>query len=225
MNLLQVIGENNVAVPTHLYKVILAEAQDKPLLFGAFVVPNEPIGYDCELRDFQVPLEKLEKDSGLVFFPNCDTSSALDLCDTDGCKLMSQEMMKMIVFGRKLRNSATLDDLESLWMELKDKGVKPDKFTVEIYEKRKAEVIDSSENVVSLKLGEGKQLERETKPQCQVLDDRDNKMDQKTESVFHKNPGDVVSNNLTKNRNSQNRTRYDTEKDVIIVVDKPDDRN
>ena len=60
----------------------------------------------------------------------------------------------MIVFGRKFRNSSTLDDLERAWTDMKEKGLNPDKFTVEIYEKRKAEMIDSCENVDSLTLGD-----------------------------------------------------------------------
>ena len=36
------MGHNRVAVPTHLFKVVLAEGEEKPAL-GVFIVPNKPI--------------------------------------------------------------------------------------------------------------------------------------------------------------------------------------
>ncbi len=71
---LQVIGENNVAVPTHLFKIILAEDRpDSPPLLGAFVVPNEPIK-DVSLTQFQVSLEEVEKHTGTRFHCKLDRS-------------------------------------------------------------------------------------------------------------------------------------------------------
>uniref|UniRef100_A0A8D2LHZ4 Nuclease EXOG, mitochondrial n=1 Tax=Varanus komodoensis TaxID=61221 RepID=A0A8D2LHZ4_VARKO len=73
----QVIGKDDVAVPSHLYKVILArqsEASTDPLALGAFVVPNIPIGFDHQLLEFQVNIEDLEKMAGLIFFPQVDKS-------------------------------------------------------------------------------------------------------------------------------------------------------
>uniref|UniRef100_A0A8D2P2M9 Exo/endonuclease G n=1 Tax=Zosterops lateralis melanops TaxID=1220523 RepID=A0A8D2P2M9_ZOSLA len=64
----QVIGKDDVAVPSHLYKVILARrsrTSSEPLVLGAFVVPNDPIGFSHQLTDFQVSVEDLEKMSGL----------------------------------------------------------------------------------------------------------------------------------------------------------------
>ena len=49
----EVIGENGVFVPTHLYKVVLAERGNTEKLMSAFVVPNEPISKDKTLKDFQ----------------------------------------------------------------------------------------------------------------------------------------------------------------------------
>lgn len=138
----QVIGTNNVAVPTHLYKVVLAEDDDKPTILGAFVIPNEPVTFEHKLQDFQVSLEELERYSGLVFFPNFDVDKASDLCLTDGCKMISKERMDMIVFGRRLRNSSSSDLLENVWKEIKESNVTPDTFTTDIYEKRKKELLE-----------------------------------------------------------------------------------
>ena len=53
----QVIGETGVFVPTHLYKVILAEKggdSDKETghFMAAFVVPNKHISKEKKLKDF-----------------------------------------------------------------------------------------------------------------------------------------------------------------------------
>ena len=69
----EVIGENNVAVPTHMFKVILVtpkEKSDKTTkpthLLGAFLVPNERIPDNKVLTDFEVPLDYLEKHTGMI---------------------------------------------------------------------------------------------------------------------------------------------------------------
>jgi len=48
-----VLGRNRVAVPTHHYKVILAEGGQAPPGLGVFVVPNKPIK-NASLTDFKV---------------------------------------------------------------------------------------------------------------------------------------------------------------------------
>jgi|JI10StandDraft_1071094.scaffolds.fasta_scaffold63934_5 endonuclease G len=58
----QVIGESEVAVPTHFFKVVLAKGES-----WAYVIPNEPI--KGELESFRMPIEKLEKISGIRFIP------------------------------------------------------------------------------------------------------------------------------------------------------------
>ncbi|MCP5503785.1 MAG: DNA/RNA non-specific endonuclease [Chlamydiales bacterium] len=56
----QVIGENEVAVPTHFFKVILSKEE-----VWAYVIPNQPI--KGSLEDYRFPIEKLEKISGICF--------------------------------------------------------------------------------------------------------------------------------------------------------------
>lgn len=58
----QVIGENNVAVPTHFAKVIFAG--DK---VWAFMLPHQDIDSATPLEDFSVTLEEIEKASGFIF--------------------------------------------------------------------------------------------------------------------------------------------------------------
>lgn len=57
-----------VAVPTHFFKVILAERRGSAFVTAGFVLPNRPIGDKKELREFQAPLDVIEKQSGLLFF-------------------------------------------------------------------------------------------------------------------------------------------------------------
>ncbi len=46
-----------VAVPTHFFKVIMAETAGGDLAVAAFVMPNAPIPPDTRLEAFVVPLE------------------------------------------------------------------------------------------------------------------------------------------------------------------------
>lgn len=51
----QVIGPNNVAVPTHFFKVIVGELESsRDLEMEAYVLPNEPIPDNVALHTFQV---------------------------------------------------------------------------------------------------------------------------------------------------------------------------
>lgn len=64
----EVIGTNNVAVPTHFYKVIVCETHDSKLEMEAYVMPNAPIDDNTPLTNFQVPPDSIERAAGLLFF-------------------------------------------------------------------------------------------------------------------------------------------------------------
>uniref|UniRef100_A0AAG5DGF3 Endonuclease n=1 Tax=Anopheles atroparvus TaxID=41427 RepID=A0AAG5DGF3_ANOAO len=64
----QVIGANNVAVPTHFYKVIVMETSDGRLEMESYVLPNQKIDDKTPLTMFQVPPETVERAAGLLFF-------------------------------------------------------------------------------------------------------------------------------------------------------------
>ncbi len=63
----RVIGENDVAVPTHFFKVIFAEKQEGNEDRIAYILPNMPIDSDTALEQFQVALEQVEKAAGMIF--------------------------------------------------------------------------------------------------------------------------------------------------------------
>ena len=62
----QVIGENNVAVPTHIFKLVFAEKGDFSKVW-CYIVPNTEIPSREPFEKYEVPLEELEKVSGLSF--------------------------------------------------------------------------------------------------------------------------------------------------------------
>ncbi|XP_047237417.1 endonuclease G, mitochondrial isoform X1 [Girardinichthys multiradiatus] len=67
----QVIGCNHVAVPTHFFKVLILEQADgKGVELRSYVLPNEPIDEKVPLERFLVPIETIERASGLLFVPN-----------------------------------------------------------------------------------------------------------------------------------------------------------
>ncbi|KAL3280162.1 hypothetical protein HHI36_017662 [Cryptolaemus montrouzieri] len=79
----QVIGENNVAVPTHFYKIVVGESEDGKLDMEAYCLPNTVISADTPLTSFRVPPESIERAAGLLFFDNLSRSK---LCKINGKK-------------------------------------------------------------------------------------------------------------------------------------------
>lgn len=53
---MQVIGKNEVAVPTHLFKIIMvsSESAEKPIALASFILPNKKLGYEHKLKDYKV---------------------------------------------------------------------------------------------------------------------------------------------------------------------------
>uniref|UniRef100_A0A8C2V273 Endonuclease n=2 Tax=Chinchilla lanigera TaxID=34839 RepID=A0A8C2V273_CHILA len=66
----QVIGRNHVAVPTHFFKVLILEAAGGQIELRSYVMPNAPVDEAIPLERFLVPIESIERASGLLFVPN-----------------------------------------------------------------------------------------------------------------------------------------------------------
>jgi len=64
----EVIGPNHVAVPTHFFKVVVAEAGNGQLDMEAYVMPNAPIADNIPVSRFQVPVETIERSAGFLLF-------------------------------------------------------------------------------------------------------------------------------------------------------------
>jgi endonuclease G len=94
----EVIGSPpNVAVPTHFYKVIYAEdaataAGGKGnVALGAFVLPNAVIENHAPLQGFEVPLEIVERASGLEFAKALPVERRRALCKEIECSIVVKE--------------------------------------------------------------------------------------------------------------------------------------
>ncbi|KAK5664095.1 hypothetical protein OQA88_310 [Cercophora sp. LCS_1] len=83
----------NVAVPTHFYKVIFAEdgTVGGKVALGAFVLPNAPIPNERPLADFEVPVEAVERASGLEFATKLPVQRRKRLCAETSCSIVVKE--------------------------------------------------------------------------------------------------------------------------------------
>lgn len=141
----EAIGLNNVAVPTHLYKVILADNEDnQPPHLGAFIVPNAPITSQHDLEEFQVPLEVVEKDVGVKFFSKLNREKVADLCKEEGCHLMTNKEFQLFYLSRRLEKANSIQSLEKVWSRIQERGLETSS-VADIYNKKKAQL---SEQVV-----------------------------------------------------------------------------
>ncbi len=90
----EVIGHPpNVAVPTHFYKVIFAEDGKHAgnVSLGAFVLPNDRIANDKPLKDFEVPIEAVERASGLEFAGLLPPARRKRLCKEISCSVIVKQ--------------------------------------------------------------------------------------------------------------------------------------
>lgn len=92
----EVVGNPpNVAVPTHFYKIIYGEdgtANPRSnVALGAFVLPNTRIPNEKSLGDFEVPLEAVERASGLEFASKLEASRRKRLCQEVKCEVIVRE--------------------------------------------------------------------------------------------------------------------------------------
>ena len=90
----EVIGNPpNVAVPTHFFKVIFAEdgKTGGNVALGAFVLPNAEISSDKPLTSFEVPIEAVERASGLDFAGKLPAHRRRRLCGEVECSITVRE--------------------------------------------------------------------------------------------------------------------------------------
>jgi len=101
----EVIGNPpNIAVPTHFYKVIFAEdgTTTGQVALGAFVLPNAPIPNEKPITDFEVPVEAVERASGLEFASKLPVGRRKRLCADTVCALVIREYAeRQQAFGKE----------------------------------------------------------------------------------------------------------------------------
>uniref|UniRef100_T1J7A4 DNA/RNA non-specific endonuclease domain-containing protein n=1 Tax=Strigamia maritima TaxID=126957 RepID=T1J7A4_STRMM len=78
----QVIGMNNVAVPTHFFKVIVGVLDcSLDLIVGCYIMPNEPIPDHVPLGYYRASWSDVQEKSGLTFLTGSDRPYNEDLPD------------------------------------------------------------------------------------------------------------------------------------------------
>lgn len=94
----EVIGSPpNIAVPTHFFKLIVGERNNsKDIAVGAFVLPNEQIDNNTPLTKFQVPVDALERSSGLELLHKVPYMNKKDLCREVKCEIIVREFPKAV---------------------------------------------------------------------------------------------------------------------------------
>ncbi|ODV81558.1 uncharacterized protein CANTADRAFT_24460 [Suhomyces tanzawaensis NRRL Y-17324] len=92
----EVIGSPpNIAVPTHFFKLIVGEKNgQEDISVGAFVLPNDVIDNSTPLTQFQVPVEALERSSGLDLLAKVPYFRKKDLCREVKCDIIVREFPK-----------------------------------------------------------------------------------------------------------------------------------
>jgi DNA/RNA endonuclease G (NUC1) len=145
-----VIGDNQVHVPTHLYKVVLAEKHpdsvkqgESNLVMSAFLLPNEPIQSDTDLQKFEVPVNTLEKKAGLHFFTKArqqpdvnELRELTSLCvdSRSHCRMAPED--PSLEYITDIQDAKTTEDVERVWNDMIQKGVKPHDWTKQAYDSK-----------------------------------------------------------------------------------------
>jgi endonuclease G len=102
----------NVAVPTHFYKVIFAEdgTTTGKVALGAFVLPNLPIPNEKPITDFEVPIEAIERSTGLEFASKLPANRRKRLCLDHPCALVIRDYAdKQKAFAKDLQEKIAKD--------------------------------------------------------------------------------------------------------------------
>lgn len=90
----EVIGSPpNIAVPTHFYKIVVGEQRggNEEAAVAAFVIPNAEVENFTPLTEFVVPLEAVERASGLNFTDKLTPDTRSDLCKKVECTLVIRQ--------------------------------------------------------------------------------------------------------------------------------------
>lgn len=94
----EVIGSPpNIAVPTHFFKLVVGEMEDSAQIsVAAFVLPNQVIPNGTPLTTFQVPVDALERSTGLELLHKVPYYNKKDLCKEFPCQLIVREFPKAV---------------------------------------------------------------------------------------------------------------------------------
>lgn len=112
-----VIGENQVAAPTHMFKAILAEtAGGENRATAAYVMPNRPIDAQLPLAAYQVPLEEVDRRGGIQLFPAVDRTEMADLGSLPSALYGSNDRAEQWRRFGQLKTAASQKQLDASWV-------------------------------------------------------------------------------------------------------------
>lgn len=128
------IGNTHVHVPTHLYKVILAERGEtddnddnndtnddiEKYQLCAFMMKNDAIHDKLPLTDYLIDIDELEHWTGLQFFPRLNKYG--ELCKNYDCKYDDDERSKGWRPLAIIKSCQDLDELETVWKNTQQIG-------------------------------------------------------------------------------------------------------
>ncbi|ESL05695.1 endonuclease G [Trypanosoma rangeli SC58] len=170
----ELVGKHDVAVPTHLFKVVLGERADGTHEVAAFLIPNEPITDERPLVAYQVAVSEVERKTGLQFFRNvlaangATTASSwrkhkvftqgLDtlpnICGRLSCEVRTVPLFQSYRCIAQLRAAQSLPELQQVFTRLlaekkqqqHDKATPPqlDSTVMKEYEERKKELVEAA---------------------------------------------------------------------------------
>ncbi len=63
----QLIGKNDVAVPTHFFMLIFVELPSSKIMAKSYILPNKAIEAKTPLKKFSASVEEVERASGVMF--------------------------------------------------------------------------------------------------------------------------------------------------------------
>jgi len=123
------IGQSMVNVPTHLYKVVLAQRKETPELadsdkyqLAAFMVENEAIPEYRSLTDYLIDIDDLERFVGLQFFPRLRYNAAAEniirygeLCKNYKCEYDDDERSTSNRLLGAIKTARSLTELQNIW--------------------------------------------------------------------------------------------------------------
>ncbi|KAK7194640.1 endonuclease G [Novymonas esmeraldas] len=135
---------NLVAVPSHMFKVFLAEEDGgRSHSAAAFMMPNGPITEQLPLTAYQVPIDRLQRITGLQFFPGMDATRLPDLCKSHKCDARPSALFQRYRQVAQLRAADSVPRLRQTYAALQAAaaGGKLDDAVQREFEKRTEELV------------------------------------------------------------------------------------
>ncbi|KEG08634.1 endonuclease G [Trypanosoma grayi] len=162
----ELVGKHDVAVPTHLFKVVLGERADGSREAAAFLMPNEPIAEERSLTAYQVPVGEVERMTGLQFFPNVAAAGSgsrafaqgLDalpnICKRFSCEVHTAALFQSYRSVAQLRAAQSVPELQQVYTALVNerqwqqrsggRDAKLDAVVMKEYEERMKELVEAA---------------------------------------------------------------------------------